>query len=275
MKLTHEKIKKRYSFVKRSGVKSDDICNKGIGLHWHSNIEMCRIIDGKCDFNVGGNKFTADKGDVIFVNSGEFHSIDINYGTYEIYICTFNPSLLFNVLGNVGVISTHIRYDRMKELGIDEEISSLFDSLYDEIGGKDKYSNILFQANLIKIYGLFLRYFEDASYDERDATKIISFQKIIEYISESFSENITLESVANRFNYNPTYVSRLFKTRTGVNFKNYLDNIRVQNAIEMLIKTDMTVSSISIICGYENIRTFNSVFKKVVGVTPSSIRKKK
>ncbi len=271
MKLTHEKIKKKFSYI--TSVKTNTIKSGGMGLHWHSNIEICTVIEGNCEFNVNGCLYKAGEGDVIFVNSGEIHSINIRMG--KIGICTFNPSLLHSIYGNIGVILTHVKFECIKELGIENEVKSCFDYLRNEINSNEKYSSIIFQANLIKLCGLLLRYFEDDNVNKNDVSKLITLQKILEYISENFSDNITLELIADTFNYNPAYVSRLLKNRTGVNFKYYLDNIRCQKAMEMLMKTHMSISEIAFACGYNNIRTFNNVFKKIVAVTPSYIRSKK
>jgi len=273
MKLTHEKIRKKFTF-KIVRYQGDENGKRDIGLHWHGNMEMCRMIEGCCDFTVNGNAYTAREGDIIFVNVGEFHSIDRNYGAYKMSICTFDPAILHNICGDIGLILPHIKFAQMKEVGIESEISRCFDNLFAEISSEEKYSIILFQANLIKICGLLLRNFEKIKTDKGDISKIISFQKVLEYLSENYAESITLKTIAKRFNYSPVYISRLFSTRAGVNFKYYLDNIRVRKATEMLLKTDMTVSEISSACGYDNIRTFNNVFKKVMGIVPSDVRKK-
>jgi len=273
MKLTHEKIGKNYTF-KITDFTGSEAPKSTLGLHWHGNMELCRMIEGSCDFTVSKMSYTAQAGDIIFVNVGEFHSIDKNHGSYKMSICTFSPAILHNLCGDIGAISTHITFDRLKEAGIDSEICHAFDCLCKEINNEEKYSNVLFQANLIKICGLLLRNFEAPAPTKTDISKITSFQKILEYLSENYAENITLKTIAEKFNYNPVYISRLFTINAGINFKYYLDNIRVQKATEMLLKTDMTVSEISSACGFDTIRTFNNVFKKVMGVAPSDTRKK-
>lgn len=272
MKLSYENIRKKFTYkiAEYNGVEHK---SRSIGYHWHGNMEMLRVIEGCSDFTVNGKSYTAGEGDIIFVNVGEFHNIDYNHGKCKIGICTFSSSILHSIGGDIGVVSTHIKFDKIKELGIENEINECFDNLYIEIKNEEKYSNVLFQANLIKICGLLLRNFEKIKIDKGDLSKSISFQKILEYISQNYSDKITLESVSAEFNYNPVYISRLFNARVGVNFKYYLDNFRVRKATEMLLETDMTIAEISSACGYENIRTFNNVFKKVVGIPPSNIRK--
>ena len=74
-------------------------------------------------------------------------------------------------------------------------------------------------------------------------------------------------------NYTPTYVSTLFVSCAGVNFKTYLDNFRVKKAADMLCSTQQTITDIASQCGYDNVRTFNNAFRRVTGQSPSQLRK--
>ena len=81
MKLTHEKIKKKYTFkiIRHQGNQKQ---GNDIGLHWHGNMEMLRMMEGCCAVTVSGKSYIAKEGDIIFINVGEFHSIDKNHGAY-------------------------------------------------------------------------------------------------------------------------------------------------------------------------------------------------
>ncbi len=243
--------------------------------HWHSKMEICKMLDGMCDFVIDGKTYTAKDGDIVVIKSGEIHRFDQKYGDYKVYICTFEPMFLYNLKVDISNLKHHITFEELQKCGVEQKISECFEILYFEGKSNEKYREIIFKANLLHIYGILLRYFEkkDETY-KRDIEKLISTQKILEYISENYAEKLTLQSLANEFNYSSAYLSRLFCTQIGVNFKYYLDNIRVRKAMDMLLTTDMTVSEISLACGYENIRTFNNVFKKVTGVVPSTIKKK-
>ena len=273
MKPIYEKTKKRFSYriYSYSGAPAR---RDFLGLHWHRNMEICKVLAGTCDFTVSDQSYTAEKGDIIFVNTGELHSIDRNHGACQIIILTFDPAVLYNLGEQVGAISTHVKYSDIKKVGIADEVEKCFENLESEINSTEKYSKILFEASLLKVCGLFLRNFEESSKSKGDTKKEISFQKMLKYISENYDEDINLDIIAKEFNYSPVYISRLFSERAGVNFKYYLDNIRTRKAVELLISGELSVSEISATCGYDNIRTFNNVFKRIMGCTPSDVRKK-
>ena len=68
------------------------------------------------------------------------------------------------------------------------------------------------------------------------------------------------------------YMSYLFKKEFGVNFSDYLWNLRFQKAADMLLHTDLTIDAISIYVGYVNPSSFRRKFKQETGVTPSQYR---
>jgi two-component system response regulator YesN len=93
--------------------------------------------------------------------------------------------------------------------------------------------------------------------------------KIIkEYIEVHYSENITLESMASQVFMNPYYFSSFFKKHMHENFKQYVTNIRMKNAVRLLLHTDLLVYEIAEQVGYQNPRQFSDMFKKSYGKLP-------
>lgn len=94
------------------------------------------------------------------------------------------------------------------------------------------------------------------------------------FIREHYNENITLESVAGHVFMNPYYFSSFFKKHTNKNFKEYLNEIRLENARQMLLTTNLRPSEISEKTGFKNMRSMNKLFKEKYGKIPSEYRKK-
>lgn len=98
---------------------------------------------------------------------------------------------------------------------------------------------------------------------------------IRQHIFEHYSENISLKELAEtRLYLNASYLSRLFKARTGVSFRTFLTGVRMQKACDMLKTRDMSVMSIAAECGYADASQFIQLFRKHYGVTPSVWREK-
>lgn len=94
-----------------------------------------------------------------------------------------------------------------------------------------------------------------------------------QYIMEHYSEKIALEDVAEMVGLNPAYFSVLFKKETGMNFINYLVDLRMEKAKNLLRSTNDTMVAIAQSVGYKDTRYFSQLFTKTVGIKPALYRK--
>lgn len=106
--------------------------------------------------------------------------------------------------------------------------------------------------------------------DYRNKQKI---QKAIVYIHENFHNSLNMAVVSNYISMNYSLFSFAFKRYTGMNFVDYLKDIRIKEAKRLLEETDKKVIEISSLIGYDNEKNFMKIFKKVCGVSPSEYRK--
>ena len=98
-------------------------------------------------------------------------------------------------------------------------------------------------------------------------------RQVVSYINKNFSENISLSSISERFEVQYNYLSSLFHEQVGVSFKQYLKNIRIEYAKELLLNTNMRVNEIAYRVGYNDEKYFARIFKQQFGVAPSDMRK--
>jgi two-component system response regulator YesN len=96
-----------------------------------------------------------------------------------------------------------------------------------------------------------------------------------EYIEQHYSENITLESIASMIYMNPYYFSSFFKKHTNENFKQYVTDVRMKQAVKLLLQTDKMVYEIAELVGYNNARQFSDMFKKHFGKLPQEYKSQK
>lgn len=95
-----------------------------------------------------------------------------------------------------------------------------------------------------------------------------------EYIEGHYRENLTLEILADVVHMNPYYFSSYFKKNAGENFKDYVNRVRIQKAVALLLSTDMKTYEIASEVGFRDARTFTEAFSRAYGETPSSYRKR-
>ncbi|WP_171629760.1 helix-turn-helix domain-containing protein [Paenibacillus plantarum] len=97
---------------------------------------------------------------------------------------------------------------------------------------------------------------------------------ILEYLVQHLEQDITLDIMADKLNITSSYLSTYFKEKTGANFSDYLNGLRMQKAKELLNNLDLKIQDVSVKVGYQNVNSFIRMFKRYSGITPGEYRKR-
>lgn len=93
-------------------------------------------------------------------------------------------------------------------------------------------------------------------------------KRVEAYIQDHFRENINREDVAAIAYITPNYLSKQFRNKKGMNLREYINQIRIEEAKRLLLTTNLSVSEVAGLSGYENISYFSTVFRKHTGMSP-------
>ncbi|OZB98689.1 response regulator [Paenibacillus sp. XY044] len=107
-----------------------------------------------------------------------------------------------------------------------------------------------------------------------DAADINLIESVRRYIDDHYASDLNLSTMAERFNYHPSYFSELFKKRVGRTFIGYLTDVRMAQAIRLLEDTQLSLWDISELTGFSNASYFSSKFKRIYGMSPSDYRER-
>lgn len=107
----------------------------------------------------------------------------------------------------------------------------------------------------------------------RHSRRLDALSKITTYMREHYNEDLKLSDLASTFGYSDAYLSRMFQKYAKVNYKTYLQDIRMAYAYRDLLNTDRTISQIALDNGFCSSRGFSGEFQKRYGVLPSEMRK--
>lgn len=99
-----------------------------------------------------------------------------------------------------------------------------------------------------------------------------SIEKVMDYLRQHYSEDITLTNIAEQVFLNPAYISRMIKEQTGKNYTDFVMEMRINQAVELLENSDMYVYKIAEKVGYSNLKYFYKVFRKITGKSPGDYR---
>lgn len=104
-------------------------------------------------------------------------------------------------------------------------------------------------------------------------TTRLKMEKAAGYAAEHFASDISRDGLAESLDLSPNYFGKLFQAHTGCSFGDYVNNLRIERARALLSDTDEKIIEIAYSVGFENLRTFNRVFRKKMKMTPQEYRR--
>ena len=96
--------------------------------------------------------------------------------------------------------------------------------------------------------------------------------KIVVYIARNFHKKLSNEDIAKKFNYHPNYISSLIRNYTGLPLHQYIKHIRINNAKDLLMLSNKSISEVATDCGFYDAGHFIRCFKDIIGITPQQYR---
>lgn len=159
-------------------------------------------------------------------------------------------------------------FSALNEMGFTEE-KDYYNFSYAEKMVNDSSSSETMMSKLSEyIEKLFRCNMEQQNNKESKTIRLIK-----EYIEQNYNMPLTLEMVAREVCLSPVYLSALFKTETGVGFCNYLLEVRIEHAKNLLRTTNIGIGDVAYSVGYTDARHFSKLFKKQTGINPVEYRK--
>ena len=258
-----------------------------LALHWHEEMEITFIQDGTSDYKVGREEFKANAGDIILIPPYCIHSAcEIPGKTMISDSIVFHP----DYLGASNQDLSASKYLRpmaegqllMQEVIRDsdagyEEIKEAFLEALDCFKNKPSFYEMLLKEKLLHILILLFSYGylreSDDSYITSDNRRHI--KSALEYISDHYSEKISISEMAQLAGFSENYFMSLFRQYVGMSCIQYVNHYRIQKAAHALEETTKSVSEIAMIHGFDNISYFNLQFRRTFGMTPREFRSKR
>ncbi len=240
------------------------------GLHWHDCFEMELMVSGSGEETINGRKYHVGPGDIVMMAPTDCHSYHMREKGV-LYNVMFHGSLIHDDAfigllepGNDGVIHLEEReFAKMKQL---MEIAML------EYDPKSASITPLMYKLLECILSVYMKNRAAAIGTSKASSRSAAVKQAILYLHTHFFENPSLEKTASRIFICPGYLSTLFHSETGLTYKQYLMNIRLEFARRIIVSSDMPINEICTLAGFTSYPYFLKTFKSVYNVTPSALR---
>ncbi|WP_167957913.1 AraC family transcriptional regulator [Anaerosporobacter faecicola] len=279
-----------------NGIPSNYICNihsvnkAGISFpaHYHSYIEVLYGLQGSFHVLLNGKYHYFAKGDLILINSKEVHQInalDEDGGSY--IVLRFEPEVIYNTMfqnyaelkytlpflletpGQPKVIA--------KELIQDTFIPELLWDTLKEMEEQSYGYELAIRNHIGRIFLWILRYFHKCNpktgYIREDELYLRRLQPALSYVLDNYMNEIKTPDMASLCNMSSSYFSRVFNHVMNMNFNDYLNHIRLNEAEKLLMTTDLNITEISNQVGFNTTSYFIKLFKESKATSPKQYQK--
>lgn len=255
--------------------------------HFHPVYEIYYLLAGTRKFFIESDIYNISKGDLVLLNKNVMHqttysSDKVNERTYILFDDKHIASLV-KKYGKEEIKECFNKRVFSIPMQRREYVEGLIAQLENESKNSDDFSPSLMEYYLAELMIFLIRYRRHYSgnNDSVDVFKNISglsscdesIQQAAKYVVDNYNKNITLTEVSNFVNMSSTYFSKKFKEVTGFGFKEYLLNLRIKKACELLLSTKMSITEIAYESGFNDSNYFGDVFKKSKGISPLQYRK--
>lgn len=254
--------------------------------HYHDQYEIYYLLSGERNYFIDQRSYHVKKGDLVIINKNILHktsTIDKNEPAHERILIQFGQdffSALKTEMNELNLFDIFAKKENVLSLNPEQQLwleEALFKLTAEK--NKDKNAENLFYIKImiaeLLIFIKRISYnssLENLNYPDQKHKNI---SEVAAFISKNYQKDLSLKSLAKRFNYSPGYLSRAFKDVTGFNFVEYKNNVRIKEAGKMLQQSNLSVTEIASRVGFNNITHFGRVFKDITDLSPLEYRKLK
>ncbi|WP_086347782.1 helix-turn-helix transcriptional regulator [Candidatus Enterococcus clewellii] len=244
--------------------------------HAHEFMEISIILEGETDYVIEDEAIRLGPGRIMLFNPGVQHSESQAEGTYshQLHIGINNVSL-------DGLPRNHFP-NKKALIDLGEYHSQFLEKawrLAQEFNDRRAEFQLMGKALVIEMLVLILRSLDQKREEIIPQTLSNSAKRkqnlvnqTIYFLENCYTEEITLEQLATTFYVSPTHLSKVFKEVTGSSPINYLIQIRLKHAKNLLESEAMTsIKEVAQTVGYEDAYHFSKLFKKYYGISPSKV----
>ncbi len=263
----------------------DDLREMAVSWHWHEELEVLTVERGTARLGVNGTEYILRQGEGFFINAGILHAVWAENPAEEcrLHSIVFHPrfvegstqSILW--LNYVEPLTTDASRSCVSLSGAREwEAAALqaIESGWHACAAESEGFAFEVREALSKIVFLLQRY---SSAEKKPSAKRLReaerMKTMLRYIQAFYGEELTLEKIAKSANISANECLRCFRGVIGISPMQYVRQIRLQKASELLALTDLKISAIGALCGFQEMSYFSKAFREQNGCAPSEYRR--
>lgn len=249
-------------------------------LHWQDSIEILFVLRGSVEIGIENEVYILKEREIDIINSNEVYRIKSDDPDNMVLIINIDPNFFEKYYDDAKEIFFYTkspdeveqegeRYDELRKF-----VSIIF---YEAVSKLDDYEDEIEDHLLEMMYHL-LNNFHYLFYEEEslreDEVLLERYHRIVKYLSNNYMNKVSLQYIADKEFLSSQYLSFKIKDTFGHGFNEFLNQIRVEESVKLLLDTDKNISEIAEDVGFSHVRYYNKHFKLQYNTTPMQYRKK-
>ena len=241
-------------------------------LHKHEDrLEINYVTQGRGTYVIDNYPYPVEKGDLLVINSGQTHDeIADPHTGLNVYCCGISglqlPGLKPNQLFPPAVLPImHLSH-------CEPYIASIYQCMEQFIHQERAASAEVCCSLLTALIGLVRQLYVPSDVPIVDDRSFDAIQRVKLYIDGHYSDDISIDHVAESLNMSVSYMAHSFKNLIGYSPGQYIIRRRIGEAQTLLSLTDSSITQISSLVGYDNSNYFSTIFSKMVRLSPKQYR---
>lgn len=254
-----------------------------IKLHWHKELQFSYVLKEKIIFFIDGKEILLEPGEGIIINSNILHKIKPFKENCEMFTINFDPiiiggnrdSLIYNKYIEPFLNTSHLKYICLNNrINWQKRTLDYIKETFDLSHQKPFLYELEMLNNINLIWITLLRELKDiVKFNKKvhssDEERV---KQAIQYIQQHYAENLTLNDIASASNISKSECCRCFQRILNMTPFEYLLEYRILQSLQLLLKSNQTISNIAHNVGFSTISYYGKIFKRYMHCTPSEYR---
>ncbi len=237
--------------------------------HLHRAFEFTLALDGQVVATVGDKTYTLSKGDCVLVPPYLAHAYHTPSSS-EVFIAVFSGETVEDFARTLSQLDPQEYAFRLPDdlFSVLKREWILDTALSQAATPVPKPSPFALKSCLYAVCARFLA--QNPLSKAKTETALMA--KILSYVEENFTQDVSLQTMATALGYDAEYLSRAFNKTFGIHFKTLVNQYRCERAQSLITSSDKSLSEIAMESGFQSIRSFNRIFSLLTGKPPRSLR---
>lgn len=248
--------------------------------HWHTPFEVIMPTENTYRAICGEQQYDLRTGDILIICPGTVHELFAPPQGVRIIFQANLAALGIRELDFLSaMMSPAMLISRETHPSIHREVHDLMLQIRDDYLEGLPYPETAIYSHFLQIIVLIGRDYAGKAQKSIDATApkqkeyLDKITQICSYINEHYTEDLTLEDIAERAGFSKFHFTRLFRQVTNTSFYKYLSQKRIAHAKELLISGKYSIMEVAYLSGFSSHGSFTRMFKLLTGSTPNEFRK--